>query len=55
MITSGKRLCSLTKFSQLILEGNVWGSVWRICKWISGIKGLTLHNQPSLISLVRDL
>ena len=31
---------SSTKFSQLILEGNVWRSVWRICMWILGLKGL---------------
>ena len=28
------------KFSQLILKGNVWGSVWRICMWILGLKSL---------------
>ena len=27
------------KLSQLIHEGNVWRSVWRICKWILGFKG----------------
>ena len=29
---------SFIKFSQLILKGNVWRSVWRICKWILGLK-----------------
>ena len=33
-------LWSFIKFSQLILQGIVWRSVWRICKWISGLKGL---------------
>ena len=28
------------KFSQLILKGDVWRSVWRICMWILGRKGL---------------
>ena len=28
------------KFSQLILKGNAWRSVWRICMWILGLKGL---------------
>ena len=28
------------KFSQLILKGDVWRSVWRICMWILGLKGL---------------
>ena len=31
---------SFIKFSQLIHEGNVWRSVWRICMWILGLKGL---------------
>ena len=31
-------LWSFIKFSQLILEGNVWGSVQRICMRISGLK-----------------
>ena len=33
-------LWSFIKFSQLIHEGNVWRSVWRICMWILGLKGL---------------
>ena len=33
-------LWSFIKFSQLILKGNVWRSVWRICTWILGLKGL---------------
>ena len=40
MIISGKMLWSFTKFSQLIFQGNVWRSVWRICWCISGLKGL---------------
>ena len=35
---------SFIKFSQLIHEGNVWRSVWRICMWILGLKGLTSMN-----------
>ena len=40
MITIEKMLWSFIKFSQLILQGNVWRSVWRICMWILGVKGL---------------
>ena len=41
MITKEKKLLwSFIKFSQLILKGNVWRSVWRICTWILGLKGL---------------
>ena len=40
MITWGKMLWSFINFSQLILWGNVWRSVRRICKWVSGLKGL---------------
>ena len=43
MITIEKILWSLIKFSQLIVKGNVWRSVWRICMWILGLKGLMLH------------
>ena len=43
MITIEKMLWSLIKFSQLIVKGNVWRSVWRICMWILGLKGLTLR------------
>ena len=32
---------SFIKFSQLILKGDVWRSVWRICMWMLGLKGLT--------------
>ena len=35
-------LRSLNKFSQLIFQGNVWRSVWRICMWILGLKGSSL-------------
>ena len=34
MTIKGKVLWSVNKFSQLILEGKVWISVWRICMWI---------------------
>ena len=40
MITKEKMLWSFTKFFQLILKGSVWRSVWRICIWILGLKGL---------------
>ena len=40
MVTKEKMLWSFIKLSQLILKGNVWRSVWRICKRISGLKGL---------------
>ena len=48
MIIKEKMLWSFIKFSQLILEGNIWRSVWRICSWILGLKGL---RQKSFISL----
>ena len=40
MITKGKMPWSFIKFSQVILKGNVWRSVWRICMWILELKGL---------------
>ena len=40
MITKEKMPCYFIKFSQLILKGNVWRSVWRICMWILGLKGV---------------
>ena len=33
---------TFNKFSQLNPKGNVWRAVWRICMWISGLKGLIL-------------
>ena len=36
------------KFSQLILKGNVWRSVWRICVWILGLKGLIMNQLNDL-------
>ena len=47
MITKEKMLWSAIKFSQLILKGNVWRSVWRICMWIMGLKGLRVVRQHS--------
>ena len=41
MISKGKVLWSITKFSQLILYGNVRRTVWRTCIWILRLKGLT--------------
>ena len=40
MITKEKMPWCFFKFSQLIPKGNVWRSVWRICMWILGLKGL---------------
>ena len=40
MITKEKIPWSVIKFSQLILKGNVWRSVWRICMLILGLKGI---------------
>ena len=40
LILMAKMLCSLNKFSQLVLHGNVWRSVWRICMWILGLRVL---------------
>ena len=44
MITKEKMPWCFIKFSQLILKGNVWRSVWRICMWILGLKGLSNNN-----------
>ena len=38
MITKEKMLSSVFKFSQLILKGNVYKSVWGICMWKLGLK-----------------
>ena len=43
MITKEKMRRSFIRVSQLIRKGNVWGSVWRICMWILGLKGLKLY------------
>ena len=44
MITKEKMPWCFIKFSQLILKGYVWRSVWKICMWILGLKGLNhLH------------
>ena len=40
MLTKEKIPWSCIKFSQLILKGNVWKSVWRICMRILGLKGI---------------
>ena len=37
---------SFIKFSQLIHEGNVWRSVWRICMLILKLKGLNKEPGP---------
>ena len=45
MITEEKMPWFFIKFSQLILKENVWRSVWRICMWMLGLKGLTFNNK----------
>ena len=50
MITKEKMPGSFIKSSQLILKGNVWRSVWRICMWILGLKGLKTIDDPVLLS-----
>ena len=42
-ITKEKMPWSYIKFSPLILKGNVWRPVWRICMLILGLKGLSGH------------
>ena len=37
------------KFSQLILKGDVWRSVWRICMWILGLKVLIQSRRTNLM------
>ena len=52
MTIKEKMLWSAIKFSPLILKGNVWRSVWRICIWILGLKGLRDRSiSPLAISL----
>ena len=47
MINEEKLLWSAIKFSQLILKGNEWRSVWRICMWILGLRLVhTSNNSP---------
>ena len=53
MITKEKMVWSFIKFSQLILKGNVWRAVWRICMWILGLKGLTVLEAPHVCSVIR--
>ena len=45
MITKEKMPWFFIKLSQLILKENVWRSVWRICMWMLGLKGLTFNNK----------
>ena len=47
MITKEKMPRSFIKVPQLILKGNVWRSVWRICMGILGLKGLRLTEAAS--------
>ena len=52
MITIEKMLWSFIKFSQLILKGDVWRSVWRICMWILGLKGLITYTKTQVWDLI---
>ena len=52
MIIIEKIPLSFIKFCQLILKGDVWRSVWRICMWILGLKGLNSVNICSEIVVV---
>ena len=45
------------KFFQLIHYGNVWTSVWRICKWMADLKVLSIYFENNVFvsqSLVSD-
>ena len=44
LCSQGKELWSVNKFSQLILKGKVWQTVWRICIWTLVLKGLIITN-----------
>ena len=50
MIIIEKIPWSFIKFSQLILKGDVWRSVWRICMWILGLKGLKVIIQEMIFN-----
>ena len=52
IITQEKLPWSIIKFSQLILYGNLWRSVLRICMWILGLKGLSRSERFCLKMLV---
>ena len=52
IITQEKLPWSIIKFSQLILYGNFWRSVGRICMWILGLKGLSRSERFCLKMLV---
>ena len=41
----------LNQILSTILKTNVWRSVWRICMWILGLKGLTAQATGSLQAL----
>ena len=49
MIPNEKILRSFIKFPQLILIRNVWRSVWRLCMWILGLKGLNEHRVREVV------
>ena len=40
LITKRENALILNQILSTILKGNVWRSVWRICMWILGLKGL---------------
>ena len=40
LITKGENASILNQIHSTILKRNVWRSVWRICMWMLGLKGL---------------
>ena len=50
IITEEKMPRLFIKVSQLILKGNVWRSVWRICKWMLGLNPLSPKSDQHKIS-----
>ena len=55
MITIEKIPWSFIKFSLPILKGNVWRSVWRICMWILGLKGLIQTYETPTVNWIQYL
>ena len=51
MIIIEKIPWSFIKFSQLILKGDVWRSIWRIYMWMLGLKGLRRFGYQMIITI----
>lgn len=51
MMTYRENTLIFYKFSQLILTGNEWRSVWRICKWMLGLKERIRNFKDRLLRL----